>query len=217
MKSEMLMNEIKKEKVIVIVRGVPDDKIVRTAQALYDGGIRLMEITYDHKNAAYIEKTVNAIKAVREQNPDMYVGAGTVLTVEEVEAAKEAGGSFVISPDVNEAVIKKAKELDMVSMPGALTPTEIVRAYEAGASIVKVFPVSNLGCSYVKAVRAPLGHIPMAAVGGINLDNMEEYYKAGMCAFGIGGNIVDQKLIDAEDYDALKKKAQKYMMLAKSF
>ena len=105
----------------------------------------------------------------------MYIGAGTVMTAEQVQAAKGAGASFIISPNVSRAVIEKTVALDMVSMPGAMTPTEIADAHDYGADLVKVFPASILGAAYVKAVRAPLEHIPLIAVGGIDSGNVAEF------------------------------------------
>ena len=110
-----------------------------------------------------------------------------------------------------ENVIKKTKELDMVSMPGALTPSEIQNAHRYGADFVKLFPITNMGIEYVKAIKAPLSHIKLLAVGGINEKNMNDYLKAGVCGFGIGSNIVNKKLIDSGDYDAITELTKKYV------
>ena len=141
----------------------------------------------------------------------MYIGAGTVLNEKQVELTKNAGGSFIISPNTKEAVIKKTVALDMVSMPGALTPTEIEAAHEYGADFVKLFPVANLGPDYVKAVKAPLSHIKLTAVGGINEENMPVYLKAGVSGFGIGTNIVDKKLVAQEDWTAVTALAKRFV------
>ena len=138
------------------------------------------------------------------------MGAGTVITEKQVELTKNAGGRFIISPDTFDAVISKTRELDMVSMPGALTPSEIQAAYRFGADFVKVFPVTNLGTEYVKAIKAPLSHIKLLAVGGINENNMKDYFKAGVCGFGIGSNIVNKKLIDDNNFEAITELAKKY-------
>ena len=141
----------------------------------------------------------------------MYIGAGTVITEKQVELTKAAGGSFIISPDTYGAVIEKTRNLEMVSMPGALTPTEIQAAHRYGADYVKLFPVKSLGIDYVKAVKAPLSHIKLLAVGGINENNMSDYLKAGISGFGIGSNIVDKKLVEANDFSRISQLAEKYM------
>ena len=130
------------------------------------------------------------------------------MTAEQVQAAKGAGASFIISPNVSRAVIEKTVALDMVSMPGAMTPTEIADAHDYGADLVKVFPASILGAAYVKAVRAPLEHIPLIAVGGIDSGNVAGFAKAGCCGFGIGGSLVSKKMIQSGNYDALTQTAK---------
>ena len=132
------------------------------------GGIHCIEVTFDQTSNETIAQTKQSIAAIKEQLGDrVYVGAGTVMTVEQVHMAVEAGAEYIISPNVNEAVIRETKKLDKVSIPGAMTPTEAAAAYEYGADIVKMFPAGILGPAYIKAVKAPLKHIPMTAVGGV--------------------------------------------------
>lgn len=207
-----VINSIFENKIVVIVRGVAKEKLIPLAEAMYAGGIRLLEITYSANKSVSDEDTAESIRALSEHFGDrMYIGAGTVLTESQVELTQKAGGKFIISPDVNEKVIKKTSELGLVSMPGALTPTEITTAHRAGADFVKLFPITSLGIDYVKAVRAPLSHIKLIAVGGIHDGNMKDYLKAGVCGFGIGSNIIDKKLIEAEDYDGITELAKKYV------
>jgi 2-dehydro-3-deoxyphosphogluconate aldolase/(4S)-4-hydroxy-2-oxoglutarate aldolase len=209
---EKIISTIEKEKLITIVRGVEKEKLIPLAEAMYTGGIRLLEVTYSANGKVSDEETAECIKILSEHfDGRMYIGAGTVLSEKQVELTKNAGGKFIISPDTNEKVIKKTRELNMVSMPGALTPSEAQKAHITGADFVKLFPVSNLGADYVKAVKAPLSHIKFLAVGGITLDNMKDYLKAGVCGFGIGSNIVDKKLVDANDFDGVTKLAEKYV------
>lgn len=201
---------IKQEKLIAIVRGLAQEQILPLAQALYDGGIRVMEITYSMKESD--AQTAEAIRVLCEHMGDrMCIGAGTVITPEQVELTHRRGGKFIISPNTCTEVIKKTKELGMVSMPGALTPTEVMIAYNAGADIIKLFPVTNLGTSYVKAIKAPLSGVQFAAVGGVNLDNIAEYRKAGVDCFGIGSNIIDKKALASGDYAAITDLAKQYM------
>lgn len=213
---EHIISTIEKEKLIVIVRGVEKEKLIALAEAMYKGGIRLLEVTYSANGKVTDEETAECIKILSEHfEGRMYIGAGTVLSEKQVELTKNAGGKFIISPDTNQKVIAKTRELDLVSMPGALTPSEVQKAHIYGADFVKLFPVSNLGADYVKAVKAPLSHIKFLAVGGITLENMADYLKAGVCGFGIGSNIVDKKLIEANDFDAITKLAEKYVAVVK--
>ena len=140
----------------------------------------------------------------------MYIGAGTVTTVKQVELAFKAGAKYIISPDTDEEVIRRTKELGMLSLPGALTPTEIKCAHNAGADFMKIFPVGNLGAGYIKAVKASLNHVKYLAVGGVSLDNMKEFEAAGAVGFGIGTNILDKKMIEARDYAGITELARKY-------
>ena len=161
------------------------------AEALYAGGVRLLECTFDHWREDCEQANCRLISALTERfSGRMQIGAGTVLTVREAEAAVDAGASFLISPGADEKVIVRTREMGAVSIPGALTPTEIVAAWQAGADFVKLFPVGSLGPGYVKAVRAPLAHIPMLAVGGVTLENIPAFLKSGVSGFGIGGSIL---------------------------
>lgn len=206
-----VINQILEEKLIVIVRGIKSDVIIPLAEAMYAGGIRALELTYNASNAEEDEEVAGNIKRLTEHFGDkMMIGAGTVLNTKQVELTKAAGGKFIISPNVNKKVIEKTCELGMVSIPGALTPTESVDAYEAGADFVKLFPITNLGSGYVKAMKAPLSHIRFLGVGGIDENNMAEYLKAGVCGFGIGSNIVNKKLIEAGNFVEITELARVY-------
>ena len=157
------------------------------------------------------EETAEMIKALTDSMGDrIYIGTGTVLTAREVELTKEAGGSFIISPNRDRAVIERTRELSMVSIPGALTPSEVVEAHSYGADFVKLFPISTLGAEYVKAVRAPLPHIKLLAVGGINEKNVGEYLKAGVCGFGVGSSITNKQMIASNDWAGITALAKKY-------
>ena len=198
-----------KEKIIAIIRGIEPEKSLKVAQALYDGGIRMMEITYDQRNPDSWETTARSIGEVAKAfEGKMLIGAGTVTSPKLVEMTHAAGGLFIISPNTDPAVIRRTRELGMVSMPGALTPTDVVIAYEAGADIVKLFPVSSLGPDYLKAIKAPLSHIPMMAVGGINEKNIPDYLKAGAMGVGVGGNLANKAWIDAGEYHKITEVAQ---------
>ncbi len=206
---EETIKKIQKEKIITIVRGVSKEKIIPLAKAMYDGGIRLIECTYDASGTICDEETASNIEMlVKHFGLEMVVGAGTVLTEKQVELTKKAGGKFIISPDTNPNIIKRTKELGLVSIPGALTPSEITLATRNGADFVKLFPVNAVGgADYIKAVSAPLSNIKFLAVGGINEKNISTFLKAGFCGVGIGNGIVNTQMIEDEDYESITKLA----------
>ena len=208
---EKVIKAIEDNKIVTIVRGVESEKLIPLAEAMYEGGIRLLEITYSANGSISDEETAaNIEKLSKHFEGRMFIGAGTVITEKQVELTKKAGGWFIISPDTYENVIKKTRELDMVSMPGALTPSEIQAAHRYGADFIKLFPITNMGIDYVKAVKAPLSHIKFLAVGGIDENNMADYLKAGVCGFGIGSNIINKKMVDANDFDGITQLAKKF-------
>lgn len=202
-------------KITAILRGIGNDRISQVIDALYAGGIRLLEITFNQKLETKLADTTMAIRYARETYGDtMHVGAGTVMSVEELEAAKEAGAEFILAPNVNLEVIKKAVELDIAAIPGAMTPTEVAAAYEAGAELVKLFPAGNLGLAYCKAVMAPINHVPMIAVGGVDDKNLGEFLAAGFVGAGIGSSLTDKKMIAEKNFQGLTRLAERYMKAA---
>ena len=212
MNRQELIARVEAEKLIAIVRGIKKEYLIDTAEAMYAGGVRLLEITYSADGSVSDEETADGIRMLKSHFGDrMGIGAGTVLTERQVELTAAAGGEFIISPDANADVIKKTVALGLVSMPGALTPTEVQAAHCAGADFVKLFPITSLGVPYVKAVRAPLSHIRFLAVGGVDETNMKDYLAAGICGFGIGSNIVNKKMIETGDFSALTALAKSFI------
>ena len=213
---EKINELIRNEHMIVIVRGVKSEQLIPLAEAMYEGGVRLLEVTYSANGKVSDEETAKNIGAlVAHFGNRMQIGAGTVLTEKQVALTAAAGGKYIISPNANPAVIAATRKAGLVSIPAAYTPTEIEAAYECGADFVKLFPVTSLGPSYVKAVRGPLNHIPLLAVGGVDLSNLADYAKAGVSGFGIGGNIVDKKMLEAGDYAAITDLAKRYVSTVK--
>jgi 2-dehydro-3-deoxyphosphogluconate aldolase / (4S)-4-hydroxy-2-oxoglutarate aldolase len=206
-----IVETIKQYKIIVIMRNVSIDKIISTAQALYEGGIRLVEVTFNQASATGEKETATAIAMLCQRFKEkMLIGAGTVMNENQVRTAVDAGAKYIISPNTDLQVIKKTIEMNAVSIPGAFTPSEIVSAYAAGASFVKVFPAGEFGTGYLKAIRSPLNHIPLIAVGGIDEHNMEDFFKAGVVGVGIGSNMVNNQLINMEKYADITELAKKY-------
>ena len=213
---DIVIQWAEQEKIIAIVRGVEPEKCLKVAQALYDGGIRMMEVTYDQKNPDSWQQTAQAIGEIaRVFEGRMLVGAGTVTSVELVEMTHKAGGLFIISPDCNVDVIRRTRELGMVSMPGVLTPTEVMTAHNAGADIVKLFPISDLGVGYLKAIRAPISHVKMMVVGGINEKNIGQYLAAGAVGAGVGGNLANRAWIEAGEFDKITETAKALVQAVK--
>jgi 2-dehydro-3-deoxyphosphogluconate aldolase/(4S)-4-hydroxy-2-oxoglutarate aldolase len=172
---------------------MPPKETIDIAEALYNGGVRLLEITLNSENALPL------IEALRENfKQRMLIGAGTVLTTADARNAMAAGASFLISPSLDTEVIKITKDAGAVSIPGAYTPTEIVQAYKYGADIVKVFPCPD--AAYIKNILAPLNHIRLMPTGGIDASNIKLYANAGAVAFGIGSALVNNKAIINEPY-----------------
>lgn len=212
MEKQDIKNLIDSNKIVAIIRGVDLNKTIDTVQALVDGGIVLLEFTFDHTNVNCIEDNIKKIRLVKEYfGNKICVGAGTVLNKEEVEKAIDAGAQFIISPNVNTDVIRRTNELGKVSIPGALTPTEAVKAYEAGADYVKLFPAGELGKSYIKALMSPLKHIPFMAVGGINPNNVRAFVEIGIAGLGVGGQLIDKKAIEENNYKKITEIAKEFI------
>lgn len=206
-----VIQAIENERLIAILRNVPSEKLLATAEALYQGGIRLIEVPFCADGSKSDSDTASDIETlVKHFEGRMLIGAGTVLTDEQVRLTKAAGGTFIISPNTDKKVMYETYVCGMVSIPGALTPSEISNAHSFGADFVKVFPAASMGAEYIKAVKAPLSHIKLLAVGGIDEKNMRGYLSAGACGFGIGANMVSPQRIAAGDYDGLTALAKKY-------
>ena len=186
-----LCARLREKKLISIVRGAPTEKITKIADAIYRGGFRFMEITFDQSGKTPHAVTAEQIRIVREAfDGRLHVGAGTVMTEAQLKLAAEAGAEYIISPNVDTAIIRATKAAGLISIPGAFTPSEIAGAYQAGADFVKLFPADCVDLKYIKAVRAPINHIPLLAVSGVTPENLGDYLKAGMAGAGIGSILV---------------------------
>ena len=203
---------VQQRKVVAIVRGLSPEHIVRLGHAFEEGGIGLMEVTYNQRAPETWKDTARAIEAVEKEFGDrLLVGAGTVITLEQVRMTYEAGGHYLVTPTTQPEIIRAGKALGLGLYPGAFTATEILEAYNAGADAVKVFPVGNLGPGYIKALKAPLSHIPLMAVGGVNAKNAGDFIKAGCVGVGVGGNLVNKEWIENGEWDRITDLAKAYM------
>jgi len=202
---------LEREKIIAIVRGLKPEYLLRLADALSAGGIKLMEVTFNQAAPDTWQSTAESVHALaRHMAGEMLIGAGTVLTEEQLELARQAGARYFVAPNTNPGVIGKAKAAGLGAFPGALTSTEIMLAHEAGADAVKVFPAGNMGPSYMKALLAPLRHIPLIAVGGITDKNAADFIAAGCAGLGVGGNLVNQEWIVQGKWDCIEAQAKEY-------
>ncbi|GHV12637.1 2-dehydro-3-deoxy-phosphogluconate aldolase [Spirochaetia bacterium] len=201
---EKVIQSILEHKIIAIVRGMEEKVILPLAEALLAGGISMMEITFNQAKPETFGATARSIAAIRETFAErLLAGAGTVISEAQVDTASNAGALYIISPNTNTSVIRRTREKGLVSLPGAMTPSECLTAHEAGADFVKLFPAGDLGTGYLKAIKAPLSHIKFLAVGGINEKNAADFIKAGALGLGVGGNLVNKDWIAAGEWNKI--------------
>jgi len=196
---------------IAVMRGMKPTQIAKVARALAAGGVKVLEITM---NSPQPLKMIEEVKLLLEDS-DVIVGAGTVLDAESARAAILAGAEFVFAPNLNLKVIELCKRYNKLVIPGVMTPTEVVKAYEAGADLIKVFPANVVGHEFIKGIRGPLSDIKVIPTGGINLDNAADYIKAGAVALGAGGSLLDKKAIENEEYEVLIERARTFIRIIK--
>ena len=190
--------------VIAIMRAQSSDQLLHAADAIRAGGVCAMEVTMTTPGAlAVIEQ------AASRYDQDVVFGAGTVLDAESARVAILAGAQFIVAPSFSPAMVEVCRRHSIPVFPGAYTPTEILTAWESGADMVKVFPASVGGAAFIKALKAPLPQIELVPVGGVRLDNTAEFIRAGAAAVGVGSALVNQKLLDSEDFAALTERARR--------
>ncbi len=207
MTKEAILSSIRDIGIVPVVRTSSAEAAVRSVEAIYRGGIRAAEITMTVPGA------LRALERVADQFGDrMVLGAGTVLDPETARASMLAGAEFFVTPSLKVSTIELVKRYSKVMIPGALTPTEVLTAWEAGADIVKIFPCGNVGGpKYIKALKAPFPHIEMIPTGGVNLETAGEFLKAGACAVAVGAELVDAKSVSEGRFDLIEEKARQYL------
>jgi 2-dehydro-3-deoxyphosphogluconate aldolase/(4S)-4-hydroxy-2-oxoglutarate aldolase len=198
--------------IVAVIRAANPDLLVDVAEALLAGGVEVMEVTF----------TVPRVTEVLEQvagklGGRVLLGAGTVLDAETARVAILSGAEFIVAPSVNVEVIELCRRYSKLAMPGALTPTEVVTAWQAGADIVKIFPSELTGPKYLKALHGPLPHVRLMPTGGVNLDTALDFLKAGACALGIGGSLVDPQALAAGDLKKIESLARQYVQIVERF
>lgn len=199
------LERIESEALIAVIRADSADQAVETCRALYAGGVTVQEVAMTTPDG------VEAIRRAASELDDALIGAGTVLDVETARLAVDAGAAFVFAPNVNTQVIEEVRRLGRVAVPGALTPTEVVTAMEAGADLIKLFPAHHFGPRYIKDLRGPLPGVKITPTGGVNLDNIATWLDAGAAALGVGTSMVRKDLVRDGRWDELSDVARQYV------
>jgi len=197
--------------IVAIIRAPSSDMLVDVARALYEGGIDVIEVT------CTVPRVMEILSAVRRELGDrILLGAGTVLDCETARAALLAGAEFVVSPVVNPDVIRLCHRYDKIVMPGAFTPTEVLTAWDAGADVVKVFPADVGGPNYLKSLAGPLPQVRLLPTGGVDLNTLGDYVRAGASAVGLGSALVEKQAVRDGNMDHIRELAAQYVELMRS-
>lgn len=203
MKQETWLKILQKHPAIAVIRTSKIEIGRQIAKAVATGGIRIIEITWNSHKASEL------ITQLRSELPTCTIGTGTLLNLEELQKALKIGCQFIFTPHTNHAMIHAAKTAEVPIIPGALSPTEIITAWQAGASCVKVFPISAVGgANYIKSLQGPLGEIPLIPTGGVTLENAKEFIEAGAIAVGLSGQLFPKDLMATQNWEAIAQKAQ---------
>lgn len=202
---------IRKEKFIGILRNVPLNKTEAVADAMYRGGIRIFEVTYNPSESDTVDKVSKQLEIIKGIHNDAAFCVGTVVFPEFVEAAHKAGASAIVSPTTDCDIIKLTKKMGMLSMPGAFTPSEINYAYNCGADIVKIFPILPTDITYLKTVMSPLSHIPFITTGGVNPSTIPLLLSAGAAAVAAGATIIPPDALKNDDYVSIQNNAEAHI------
>ncbi|MBI1354028.1 MAG: bifunctional 4-hydroxy-2-oxoglutarate aldolase/2-dehydro-3-deoxy-phosphogluconate aldolase [Acidobacteria bacterium] len=193
--------------VIPIIRTQSAETALQTARAVRRGGLRLLEVTMTVPGALGVVE-----KLADEFGDDLLLGAGSVLDAETARACMLAGARFIVTPGLNVKTVEICNRYSVAALPGALTPTEVITAWEAGADMVKIFPADNMGGpAYIKALKAPLPQVLMAPTGGVDLDNMKDFFKAGASAVAVGSSLMNKKAIAEGNYQAIEALAKQFL------
>lgn len=209
MKRNETVNNIKAEKLVVVIRLQQQKDVPEVIKALVTGGVKVLEITSN--TPGYLEE----IKRARNRHPNIFVGAGTVMNTAIATEAINAGAQFLVTPNTNIDVVQVAHEKEIPVLMGALTPTEICTAVDGKADVVKLFPSAAMGINYFKAVKGPLDKVDFFAVGGIAPENLQEWKDAGVSGFGLGGNLV-KPICSEQDFNDIAELAKRILKIIHS-
>ena len=193
--------------VTAVLRGIDEDDIVPVAEAVHAGGVRALEVTADAKRCSEMIAAVD--RAL--DGTDAIVGAGTVMDAAAARNVIEAGAQFVLAPNLDTDVIDVCNREQVLAVPGVMTPTEAAAAMEAGADLLKMFPASTVGPGHIGALQGPLGDVPVMPTGGVDTDNVADYFEAGAVAVGAGSALVDYDAVEREDWDGVRESAAEFV------
>ncbi|MBE0409835.1 MAG: bifunctional 2-keto-4-hydroxyglutarate aldolase/2-keto-3-deoxy-6-phosphogluconate aldolase [Anaerolineales bacterium] len=205
MEYQKAMDLILKTGIVAIIRAQRSEQLLAAADAVLAGGVQAIEVTMTTPDALDVIK-----QATERYGNEVLFGVGSVLDGETARSALLAGAQFVVCPTLNIETIEVCKRYSVPVMPGAYTPTEILTAWEAGADIVKVFPASVGGPAYIKALKGPLPQVRLAAVGGVKVENTADFFRAGVSVVGVGGELVNQALLDEKDFTTITQRAKQF-------
>jgi len=212
MEKAVVLKRLQETGLVPVLRAASVEKAIALAEAVAAGGVNVLEVTLTVPGA------VEVIEWLVRERPEILVGAGTVLDPETAERCIGAGAQFVVSPALNLKTIALCRRVSIAVLPGALTPTEIVTAWEAGADVVKVFPAGAMGgAKYLVSLKGPLPQIEMIPTGGVSLANAKEFLEAGAFALGVGSDLVDAKAMAAGKPEVVTETARKYMAVVREF
>ena len=204
--ADIILNKLFSSGIVAVVRKVDPNKVNQLVGTLIAGGVSGIEITMDSEKA--LEK-INELKGIYGKRA--IIGAGTVLNKKQAQEAIAAGAEFIFAPTLDRETIEYTKQEGKIMIPGAFTPTEIYQGYLFGADAIKVFPASIVGPKFIKDVKGPLSKIPLMPTGGISLDNIQSYFKVGCIAAGVGGSLVNNKLIEENKWEELEDLAKAFV------
>jgi 2-dehydro-3-deoxyphosphogluconate aldolase/(4S)-4-hydroxy-2-oxoglutarate aldolase len=212
MRKEQIVERMREIGLVPVLRAESEEQALAIASAIADGGVTVLEITMTVPGA------IRVMARLTKERPDILIGAGTVLDAETARMCMLEGAQFVVSPALNLKTIEMCHRYSIPVLPGALTPTEVVTAWQAGADVIKVFPASALGgAKYLKSLKAPLPQVEMIPTGGVSLATAKEFLEAGSFALGVGADLVDTKAMAEKKPEKITESAKKYLEIVREF
>ena len=209
MDKELVLAKIKEQGIVAVVRGKDEQDGVRIADACIAGGVKAIEVAFTTPRA---HECIKTLVDKYQGDKDVIIGAGTVLDAESARMAIDAGATFIVSPNTRQSTIEMCNRYGVAAIPGTLTATEVLTAYELGGDLIKVFPCDNVGGpEYIKALRGPYNNIPMVPCGGVDIDDVADYMRFGAAAVGVGSSLMDRKLIAADDWRGIVDLARRFV------
>lgn len=206
------LSSFQKEPVVGIIRGVAEENLSDVMSTVISAGLRFVEVTLNTPNALHLIQ-----KASKTFSNQICIGAGTVVTLAEAQLAVNAGAQFIVSPTLNVEVAEFCQQKSLAYFPGALTPTEIEKAWKTGATMVKVFPASHMGAEYFRAIKGPFEKIRLMAVGGVGPKNISDYLSSGADAVALGGSILSSSRMNNKEFSLIKKEIEVFLLAVRKF